>query len=1559
MKKALAIILTLVMLISTSFCVPILTGSATGDETYFSFTDGSWGITKNAGGTATPNETAKTVSFTGAQYQSAYTKISNLTPDTLYEISIDVDVTLNSQVWVLPGDETLTFNDSIPLNATCITTINGTKFNAQFEAKETSYHLIFRNIAGTLSYTLSNFECKVVPKLSDEETAGNAIANSTWRLSEGGADYLRTTTGWGSFNGSNGTVTITDPNSCRSTMAQITGLTVGNTYSVSFTASGITAAYVVLDYDSAYFNTDQIVTAKAGKDTDVIKGSKEASVFTVEFTATKDNAYLIVKNSAGTVTLSGFTLNNVSANQITGEKIANGTWQLSEGGADYLRTTAGWGSFNGSDGKVTITDPNSCRSTMTHIAGLTAGKAYSISFTASGITAAYVVLDYDSAYFNVDQIVTAKAGKDSDVVKGSNNASVFTVTFTATKEDIYLIVKNSAGTVTLSDFNIGEPTESDEPDKPIGSDIVNGTWWSTRNATYTVSGNTITWTTDPSYHSVYTELKGLKPNTKYEVSFGYNVEANIIEVIWLYKGSKSGMTLNSANDRPAEYTSCEVSKKSGQITASFTTGAEESTYCFGIKVGNANGLILSDMTFGEWTAKEVIAGDIANGEWTLGEGGSSTTDLVGTNGWGKFIGVDGKVTITDPNSCRTSFTKVKGFVPGKEYELIFSATGITGAKVVLADGSAYIDGVYQSLLVVSGQEENVVSATVEGGRYLVRFTAKNDYIYLTVKNNAGTVTLSDFIFDPISISAAAKWGGMVTVSPSDVVAPNTEVSFTATPNIGNYFVGWYDGETLVSTEKVYSVTAQNDISLNAVFDGKNISSDDIFAQRGYDGTFENGTIPGWYATHYNAADASYVSFCNYTVSSNHAYEGKNSLRLQAYHRCSILPLKDLNKNTNYRLSFYVLYEDNGVTNDQTGRITSNAIMDSRSIHLANAEEIYSNVGLRYVKANSGWYRVDMYFNTGDSTDLNYELYYGSEDYATGCAYIDNMTLSEYHGSEDVLNADFSADIDNNGATQPDNWMSDVDAAADDNNAVLKLDNEQTAYQIINTTVDGLYTVSFKAKGKVRAAAVDLAKTNANIKNLLSSASYVDTNNASWKEYSFDFYTNNHQGVKLMFEGLQNGAMVDDIKLTKAEVSADGIIENIDFESERFNLSDVSNESFSLYKKTSDKDSNVLSGETSLKFSPSGDEKKDRFIENFMSYQTLNGVSYTVTFNYKSTGSGDIYLTPDIYEKYGVEQGYTYSLGKGWKKTEFHFTAFEAVTLKAVMAAIIDVTKGDSTVGDVYFDDITFKVRLPLIYAYDLENTYCDAIFNAIDYTGFEFFKNDGNMGELSKGFDVVKSKSAQSGSNIMTVTAGNKQIFAFNTLPNKIYEFGVSLKGDKKTVGSVSVTVDAAGKYHYSDTNNVIRSKVTAPTNSEWKREAFSFVSNSSGITYVVIECSGGVMEIDDMMLFESTRASLEDNNDYTIYTDYDFKNPAVKIYNGGFTDEESDNTEENTQDQNGDTQGNTNEDSLNDTADQEYTEDGNPSTGSSTIIPVIILFITLLLACVVLLKTKKGGEQA
>ncbi len=717
------------------------------------------------------------------------------------------------------------------------------------------------------------------------------------------------------------------------------------------------------------------------------------------------------------------------------------------------------------------------------------------------------------------------------------------------------------------------------------------------------------------------------------------------------------------------------------------------------------------------------------------------------------------------------------------------------------------------------------------------------------------------VFKPVTVSAEVEWGGTASVAPNGVIVKGSKVSFAATPYVGNYFVAWETNGNQASTELAYHTVANTDLALTAVFDGANKATDDIFAARGWDGTFENGTIPGWYGTHKNAADAAASGHCTYTVSNRQSYEGKNSLRVSAYHRSSILPITGLKENTDYRLSFYYMYEDNGALNPGSAGFSQNAVIGKDDVDTSTANIIYDEIkpGVLF-DANTGWYKADFYFNTGNATAVNYLMYYGTSDFATGCVFFDNMTLTEYFPNEKIVNADFSQTVQVGNKSIVKDWI--TEGTPED--GALAMEQGQIAYQTLKTEVDGTYTISFRAKGELRAAAVDLIGTSTAMTELLSSVSYVDCDSNGWKNHSFTFYSGAHKAVKLMFEALSADVMLDDITLSKAELSDGGIVEKIDFESDRFAFAANTDNNFSI------SDEEAHSGDKALKLTVGSNAVKNQFLEPYIGFRTVTGVTYTVQVSYKGEkDGGEIYISPDIKESYCVEQGFTYQLENGWKTTEFHFVALDVYNLKVMLKAITDSTK-----GTVYFDDIIIKTRLPLIDEYNLEKTYCEDLYNVIEHQSFEKFSESSNWGKLPSGFSTVKDDNAAASTHVLTVKAGSKHVFAFKANPATVYELGVSLRGNAKTKGSVSVVLDKNASYYYTDVEGNARSIITAPTDGKWKREAFSFSTSASGIVYVAIECTAGEMVVDNLMLFEKKFATLADNNDYIGRRNYDYSNP-------------------------------------------------------------------------------------
>jgi len=836
------------------------------------------------------------------------------------------------------------------------------------------------------------------------------------------------------------------------------------------------------------------------------------------------------------------------------------------------------------------------------------------------------------------------------------------------------------------------------------------------------------------------------------------------------------------------------------------------------------------------------------------------------NAGGSYIGYN--ITGLAPNT-EYAFSAY-AWIPATSFAKSFSLEDV----LVLPKGKALFENKEFAVSEkdILAREQNVLKGNDAWQRFAVKFkTESSGDVTVWMKSSKYCYMYLDdmAVFSPVTVSVNSLQGGTAMVNPTGTVVKGSAVSFVAEPNIGNVFVAWKENGNIVSTDKEYKITAENDINLTAEFDGFNSSTDDLFVARGWDGTFEKDTIPGWYASHKNPSEAAIVNHCTYSRSTKHAHSGKYSLRVCSYHRATILPLTDLKQNTDYRLSFYYYYEDFAEQVLGATGVLQNAIIDKDNVDITTAETIYDKITTNLTMPNTGWYKVDFYFNTGDQTAVNYLMYYGSSDTSNGCVYFDDMTLSEYYPNENIKNSQFNNIADINNTKVFEDWCTNGTPVLSSSNNTLTLDKNEIAYQIFKTDLDALYTVTFKAKGKVRGAAVDLARSSTNIIDLLSSVSYVDTASNSLKEYSFKFYSGSQKAVKVMFEGLLDGCEIDDITIQKSELSDGGIVEKIDFESDRFKFASDTVSNFSVYKKKNNSDSNVLSGEHSLMLTPGGDDEMNRFSEAFMGFRLVVGVSYTVEFNYKSDTAGTIYLSPDIEERFAVEQNFNKTLSNKWQKAKFSFTATNNFVIKAIIASIAKSAK-----GTVYFDDIVIKACLPFIDGYNLEKTYCDNLYNLVDHQSFEGFSEDSSWGILNKGFSVAKDNNAATETHVMRVKAGAKQTFVYDASPGKIYELGVSLRGNSNTKGKVYITIDSAGKYFYNDTSNVARSIITSSDDGKWKRDAFSFPAATSGKIYVTIECTAGVMDIDNFMLFESKFATLADNNTYRMPTPYDYDNP-------------------------------------------------------------------------------------
>ncbi len=855
-------------------------------------------------------------------------------------------------------------------------------------------------------------------------------------------------------------------------------------------------------------------------------------------------------------------------------------------------------------------------------------------------------------------------------------------------------------------------------------------------------------------------------------------------------------------------------------------------------------------------------------------------------------------------------------------------------------------------LVALGQTDTVNANNQWKKVFAIFNTGDNtevDLWWQYVAADAGKTAYVDDIevFKAVKVEVTAKPGGSVATSESGAVELGTTITATATPNEGNTFVGWFDASgNKVSDKPVYTFAANQNVSISANFEGYNMPPRNILEEQGMDGTFENGTIEGWF--YYHETDS--TSWCSTKVSTDVAYQGEKSLRILSRYRYTFLPLTGLNKNTDYKFEFYMYFDET----DEYARIAPFGIIGENDVTtFGEATTVYAKTEAN-IYGGGGWQKVQFYFNTGDATAANFyfEYYTGN---SAGEVFVDNMFLTEYVPNEELINGDMS-----NGR---ENWIGTASVESVSGNKALKLTEGNVAYQPIKLNKDLPYTVKFRAKGNVMAAASHVNATTPTYKNLINSESYIEIS-GDWKEYEFTFLSGNNSGANLLFKSLSGDAYVDDIVITVGTDAQGHNIEKVDFETDRFDIINSDTSVWEIYKSTGANDTNVLNGEYSLRFKYDENRETEvhEFLEAYLSNHITTGLSYKVTISYKfdnGRSGGAVTLQPDVWGKMGLDFGYEYSADNGWQTATFMFSVGTFPFVKSYIS-----TLAGGTIGDIYFDDITLTAAPPVVIESNSTVKYCEEFYNDIDNGNFEeTVTADSIWSNLPSNFKIVEDKSgALKGSHFLRVTAGEKVILPVEVKTLKEYYFGASVKGDANTEGYIAVanSISPAITY-FSDYYDQPASFVYVDSTKEgYVRNAFKFSTDTSGYVYLVIECTSGTMDLDSLMLFTSDYGYRYDPNDYTAYVDYDYDNltSSTCVINGGFgeqpyanvADDENTGTAENISGEA--------ETDLNGTENAEDTE--SPTTGDTATLPIFVLIATLVSAfALVLLKGRKEGVKA
>lgn len=250
----------------------------------------------------------------------------------------------------------------------------------------------------------------------------------------------------------------------------------------------------------------------------------------------------------------------------------------------------------------------------------------------------------------------------------------------------------------------------------------------------------------------------------------------------------------------------------------------------------------------------------------------------------------------------------------------------------------------------------------------------------------------------------------------------------------------------------------------------------------------------------------------------------------------------------------------------------------------------------------------------------------------------------------------------------------------------------------------------------------------------------------------------------------------------------------------------------------------------------------------------------------------------------------------WVKRSVRFTT------KAGQTQLSLTFNGGKVIPDIYLDDILLKELKPGTLNLSSDASYSEAPYNV--------FENE-----------KLTSK----------VTANKTTVIKLPVKKQFQYTFGITVESLKKSNSRIFLSFDGVNPMPISD--------VTAPfsvitADGVGGRFGIDFISDASGYVYLVIENDDGALKLSDPYLFNTNSISAnlpmgkaEKPEVGTLSVNAN-KGHLEKLVVFGSTEEEALIGE-------------------------------NPVTGSGTVLPVVLLFFTTLISCVLLLKSKKGGEQA
>ena len=721
-----------------------------------------------------------------------------------------------------------------------------------------------------------------------------------------------------------------------------------------------------------------------------------------------------------------------------------------------------------------------------------------------------------------------------------------------------------------------------------------------------------------------------------------------------------------------------------------------------------------------------------------------------------------------------------------------------------------------------------------------------------------------------------------------------------------------------------------------------------------DGDYDN--VASWklYQSEYNAPVvdgnglASY-SWINNTQNTNKAYtynNGEKSVKFYGNTQYTAVKLTNLEKGKAYKVKFmYFAPASSTVGASSKAWVNNIGILKGGTAMDKNAPVEYFKKGAVFAGEAGKWHEYSINFRA-ETTDM----YFGMGlTFASGYTlYIDDFTVTETDENPDVAPVvpgkepkeewviDFETDATGKNATlSPRDRIEIVNAEGYDGKKSNMLHFKKGAYESATTLnysttfatdTDAVFTMGVKPQ-KVYKLSFRV-KTNSQTlpdgatkgewigvyacfgkQNIVSSYQH-SAKRDEWLYYEYNITTTAEQNLLSLYVNAGEytpDMWIDDIRLVETDFEPflgwgsepkDEILINFDDFYVGYDIACASI-----------KDAPARDGKVSKATYLKGGDYNYNVVANYSAVTQYRDPVFTVPckentlyeFSYyiyvpKNTGSLGYFAVYYDWANTWVLRASGMPERDQWVKKSVRFTT------KAGQTQLSFTFNGGKVIPDIYLDDILLKELKPGTLNLSSDASYSEAPYNV--------FENE-----------KLTSK----------VTANKTTVIKLPVKKQFQYTFGITVESLKKSNSRIFLSFDGVNPMPLSD--------VTAPfsvitSDGVGGRFGIDFISDTSGYVYLVIENDDGALKLSDPYLFNTNSISAnlpmgkaEKPEVGTLSVNAN-KGHLEKLVVFGSTEEEA---------------------LIGD----------SPATGSRSVAPVLLLFFTTLISCVLLLKSKKGGEQA